>query len=51
MTCYTENTPFEQALKLLSKNGFNGVAETSGRNHRTSKCTLYKCSDKVALIT
>lgn len=30
MTCYTEYTPFEQAIKLLIENGFNGVADTIG---------------------
>lgn len=25
MTCYTENIPFEQAIKLLIENGFNGA--------------------------
>ena len=30
MTCYTAGTPFEQAIKLLIENGFNGVADTIG---------------------
>jgi len=30
MTCYNENTPFEQAMELLIENGFNGVADTIG---------------------